>query len=65
MGNQNPSIEEQQTTQWKSTKGQTSTKHRLKTNDRVTRTSLKTGGELRFSRRVTDTRGEIDTLLYD
>jgi hypothetical protein len=49
----------------RSTKVQKSTKHTLTTNDRVTRTSLKTGGELRYSRRVTDTRGEIDTLLYD
>ena len=65
MGNQNPSIEEQQTTQWKSTKGQKSTKHAHKTKDRVNRTSQKTGGELRCSRRVTDTRGEIETLLYD
>jgi hypothetical protein len=31
---------------------QRSTKHTHKTTDRVTRTSLKTGGELRFSGRV-------------
>ena len=41
-GNQNPYIEEEQTTQWqkkKSTKGkQRSTKHTYKTKDRVTRT---------------------------
>ena len=37
----------------KSTKGQTtSTKHTHKTKDRVTRTPLKTGGELRSSGRV-------------
>ena len=46
-GNQNPYIEEEQTTQWpkeKSTKGQT-TIHI--TEDRVTQTPLKTGGGLR------------------
>jgi hypothetical protein len=51
-GNQNPYIEEEQTTQWsKETvqKGkQWSTKHTYKTKDRVTRTPLKTGGELRW-----------------
>ena len=36
----------------KSTKGQRSTKHTHKTKDRVTRTPLKTGGELRCSGRV-------------
>jgi hypothetical protein len=41
-GNQNPYIEEEQTTQW--LKGQTTI---YKTKDRVTRTPLKTGGELR------------------
>jgi hypothetical protein len=50
-GNQNPYIEEEQTTQWPKEKGQKtkqgSTKHTYKTKDRVTRTSLKTGGELR------------------
>jgi hypothetical protein len=35
-----------------STKGQRSTKHTHNTNDRVTRTPLKTGGELRCSGRV-------------
>jgi hypothetical protein len=56
--------EEEQTTQWpkdrrtdntmakrRSTKGR-STKHTHKTKDRVTRTPLKTGGELRCSGRV-------------
>ena len=42
-------IEEEQTTQWSKEKVQTdkqrSTKHTYKTKDRVTRTSLKTGGE--------------------
>jgi hypothetical protein len=52
-GNQNPYIEEEQTTQWPSGKGQKdkqrSTKHTYKTTDRVTRTPLKIGGELRCS----------------
>ena len=40
-------------TKRKSTKGQQrSTKHTYKTKDRVTRTPLKTGGELRCSGRV-------------
>ena len=45
--NQNPCFEEVQTTQWTKEKGQKniqrSTKHTYKTNDRVTRTSLKPG----------------------
>jgi hypothetical protein len=52
-GNQNPYIEEEQTTQWPKEKVQKdkqwSTKHTYKTKDRVTRTPLKTGGELRCS----------------
>jgi len=59
-GNQNPYIEEEQTTQWPKEKGQKnkqgSTKHTYKTKDRVTRTSLKTGGELRCSGRVSSFR---------
>ena len=55
-GNQNPYIEEEQTTQWPKEKiqkdKQRSTKHTYKTKDRVTRTPLKTGGELRCSGRV-------------
>ena len=55
-GNQNPYIEEEQTTQWPKEKVQKdkhwSTKHTYKTKDRVTRTPLKTGGELRCSGRV-------------
>ena len=55
-GNQNLYIEEEQTTQWPKEKvrkdKQRSTKHTYKTKDRVTRTPLKTGGELRCSRRV-------------
>ena len=54
-GNQNPYIEGQ-TTQWPKEKMQNdiqrSTKHTHKTKDRVTRTPLKTGGELRCSGRV-------------
>ena len=46
-GNQNPYIEEEQTTQWPKEKGQKdkqrSTNHTHKTKDRVTRTTLKTG----------------------
>jgi hypothetical protein len=49
-GNQNPYIEEEQITQWPKEKvqkdKQQSTKHTYKTKDRVTRTPLKTGGEL-------------------
>ena len=56
MGNQNPYIEEEKTTQWPKQKIQKdkhrSTKHTYKTKDRATRTSLKTGGELRSSGRV-------------
>jgi hypothetical protein len=54
--NQNPYIEEEQTTQWPKEKiqkdKQRSTKHTYKTKDRVTRTTLKTRGELRCSGRV-------------
>jgi hypothetical protein len=52
-GNQNPYIAEEQTTQWSKEKvqkdKQRSTKHKYKTKDRVTRTPVKTGGELRCS----------------
>ena len=51
MGNQNPYIEEEQTTQWQKKvqkDKQRSTKHTYKTKDRVTRIPLKTGGELRL-----------------
>jgi hypothetical protein len=55
-GNQNRYIEEEQTTQWPKVKvqkdKQRSTTHTYKTKDRVTRTPLKTGGELRCSGRV-------------
>jgi hypothetical protein len=55
--NQNhPYIEEEQTTQWPKEKvqkdKQRSTKHTYKTKDRVTRTPVKTGGELMCSGRV-------------
>ena len=55
-GNNNPYIEEEQKTQWSKEKGQKdkqrSTKHTHKTKDRITRTPLKTGGELMCSGRV-------------
>ena len=55
-GNQNLYIEEEQTTQWSKETvqkdKQRSTKHTHKTKDRVTRTALKTGVELRCSGRV-------------
>jgi len=55
-GNQNPYIEEEQTTHWSNEKGQKdkqrSTKHMYKTKHRVTGTPLKTRGELRCSGRV-------------
>ena len=56
MGNQNPNIGEEQTTQWPKEKvqkdKQRSIKHTYKTKDRETRTPLKTGDELRCSGRV-------------
>ena len=52
-GNQNLYIEEEQTPQWKGQKyKQWSTKLKHKTKDRVARTPIKTGGELRCSGRV-------------
>ena len=66
-GNQNPYIEEDQTTQWPKEKvqkdKQRSTKHTCtyKTKDRVTRTPLKTGGELRCSGRVGSSCSTSDT----
>jgi len=63
-GNQNPYIEEQ-TTQWPKEKvrkdKQRSTKHTYKTKDRVTRTPLKTGGELGCSGRVGSSCSTSDT----
>ena len=64
-GNQNPYIEEEQTTQWSKERvqkdKQRSTKHVHKTKDRVTRTPLKTGGELRWSGRVSSSCSTIGT----
>ena len=64
MGNQNPYIEEH-TTQWPKEKvqkdKQRSTKHTHKTKYRVTRTPLKTGGELRRSGRVDSSASSSDT----
>ena len=49
----NPYFEEEQTTQWPKEKGQKdkqlSTKHTYRTKDRLTRTPVKTGGELMCS----------------
>jgi phage repressor protein C with HTH and peptisase S24 domain len=65
-GNQNLYIEEEQTTQWSKEKvqkdKQRSTKHTYKTTDRVTRTPLKTGGEIRCSRRVSSSSSTSETL---
>jgi hypothetical protein len=64
-GNQNPYIEEEQTTEWPKEKvqkdKQRSTKHTYKTKDRVTRTTLKTGGELWSSGRVSSSCSTSDT----
>jgi len=65
MGNQNPHIEEGQTTQWPKEKvqkdKQQSTKHTYKTKDRATRTPLKNGGELMCSGRVSSFCSTSDT----
>jgi len=54
-----------QTTQWPKEKGQKdkqrSTKHTHKTKDRVTRTPLNTGAELRCSSRVSSSRSSSGT----
>jgi hypothetical protein len=64
-GNQNPYIEEEQTTQWPKEKvqkdKQRSTKHTYKTKDRITRTPLKTGGELMCSSRSSSSCSTSDT----
>jgi len=64
-GNQNPYIEEEQTTQWTKGKGQKdkqrSTKHAYNTKERVTRTSLKTGDDLRCSERISSSWSTSDT----
>ena len=58
-------IEKEQTTQWPKEKVQEDkqrlTKHTYKTKDRVTRTPLETGGELRFSERVSSSCSTGDT----
>ena len=63
-GNQIAYVEEEQTTQWPKEKvqkdKQQSTKHTYKTKDRVTRTPLKTRGELRCSGRVSSSRSTSD-----
>ena len=63
--NQNPNIEEEQTTQWPKEKvqknKQRSTKHTYKTKDRVIRTLLKSGGELSCSGRVGSSYSIRDT----
>ena len=65
MGNQNPYIEEEQTTQWPKEKAQKDkqrpTKHTHKTKDWVTRTPLKTGDVLRCSERVSSSCSTGDT----
>jgi hypothetical protein len=60
-----PYIEEEQTTQWQKEKVQKDeqrcTKHRYKTKDQVTRTQLKTGGELMCSGVVSSSCSTSDT----
>ena len=67
-GNQNAYIEEEQTTQWPKEKvqkdKQRSTKHTLKTKDRVTWTPLKTGDELRCSGRVAFPTPLVNTRYF-
>jgi hypothetical protein len=64
-GNQNPQIEKGQTTQWPNEKVQKDkqrcTKHTYKPKDRVTRTPLKTGVELRCSWKVSSSSSTSDT----
>ena len=64
-GNQNPYIEEEQTTTWAKEKvqkdKQRSTKHTYKIKDRVIGTPLKTGGELMCSGRVSSSCSTSDT----
>ena len=66
MGNQNPYIEEEPTTQWPKEKEvqkdkNRQTKHTYKTKDRVTRTPLKTGVNSGAPEGQAVKRGEIDT----
>jgi hypothetical protein len=64
--NQDPYIEEEQTTQWPKENyqkdKQRSTKHTYETKDRVTRTQIKTGGELRCSGRVSSSCSTSDRV---
>jgi hypothetical protein len=64
-GNQNPYIEDEQTTQWPKEKVQKDkqryTKHTYKTKDRVTRNPPQTGGERRCSGRVSSSCSTSDT----
>ena len=64
-GNQHSYDEEEQTTQRPKEKvqkdKQRSTKHTYKTKDRVTRTPLKTGGELRYYGSVSSSCSTSDT----
>jgi len=66
-GNQNSLIEEQ-TTQWPKEKvqkaKQRSTRHTQKSKDRVTQTSLKTGGELRIVVSYVYCKKVIDRILF-
>jgi len=66
--NQNPYIEEQ-TTQWPNENvrkdKQRSTKHTHKTKYRVTRTPIKTGGELKSSGRVSSSCSTSGTRRVD
>ena len=68
-GNQNPYIEEEQTTQWSKEKvqkdKQQSTKHTHKAKDLVTQTPIKTGGELRWSGRVFSSCSTSGTLRFN
>ena len=65
MSNQNPYIEEEQTTHWHIEEGQKekqrSTKYTCKTKDQVTPTPLNTGRELRCSGRVSSSCSTSDT----
>jgi hypothetical protein len=65
--NQNSYIEEEQTTQWSKEKvqknKQRSTKHTYNTKDRVTRTPLKTGSELKCSGRVSSSCSTSDGYI--
>ena len=60
-------IKEEQTTKWPKEKvqkdKQRSTKHTYKTKDRVTQTPVKTGGELRCSRKVSSSCSTSQALV--